>query len=260
MPAVQCPRGMDSPANGIFFSRPAPLWAGRRRQETQGGRPRALPPPVRRKGGARRGGANVQERVRRSTGRTLHESVANMRPANSLRGEGAMFEERHDIIRCLAAAGAGRSGMAAGRTAIAETSSARVSGRIERRSLARAPDSALPPSPGISPDEPAGVAPGAASIPAPGPEAWGPGIPNWPLLRRRGTRGRRTRMGCPRGPVCGSGTFRRGAEGGSNALRPGGTARSPESHTGTMGCDPYRGAHNQLSGRQITRDNYRYQE
>ena len=70
MPAVQCLRGMNSPANGIFFPRPASLIGGMTRQATQGGRPRARPPPVHPKGGARRGGSKVRERCKRATGRS----------------------------------------------------------------------------------------------------------------------------------------------------------------------------------------------
>ena len=40
------------------------------RQATQGGRPRARPPPVLPKGGARRGGSKVRERCKRATGRS----------------------------------------------------------------------------------------------------------------------------------------------------------------------------------------------
>ena len=171
-----------------------------------------------------------------------------------------MVEERHDIILGSAVAEAGRARMAAWRRTLADASRVRASGRIARRALARAPNGALAPSPGNVPDEPASVAPGAPSIPAPGPEAWGPAIPNLSLSGRRGTCARRTKIGCPRRPVCGLGMFRLEEKGGSNALRPRGTARSPDSHTGTMGCDPYQGAHNQLSDRCFTRDNYRYQE
>ena len=102
-----------------------------------------------------------------------------------------MVEERHDIILGSAVAEAGRPRMAAWRRTLADASRVRASGRIARRALARAPDGALAPSPGNVPDEPASVAPGAASIPAPGPEAWGPAIPNLSLSGRRGTCARR---------------------------------------------------------------------
>ena len=61
---------MNSPANGIFFPRPASLIGGMTRQATQGGRPRARPPPVLPKGGTRRGGSKVRERCKRATGRS----------------------------------------------------------------------------------------------------------------------------------------------------------------------------------------------
>ena len=69
MPAVQCLRGMNSPANGIFFCRRAAVLAGRRRQETRGGRPRALPPPFPPEGAARRGGSKDREQSKGATGR-----------------------------------------------------------------------------------------------------------------------------------------------------------------------------------------------
>ena len=152
-----------------------------------------------------------------------------------------MFEERRGIILGLTAAGARRPGIAAGRTALAEASRVCVTGHIDRRSLARAPDGALAPSPGIGPDEPASVAPDAASMPAPVPEARGPAVPNWSPSRSRESGGRRPKMGCPGRPVCGPGRFRRGAEGGSYAGRPGGTGRGPKRHAGTIGCAPFRG-------------------
>ena len=60
-PAIECARGMESPANGIFFSRAALLMAGGRRRETRRRRPRALAPPVLPNGDVRRGGSNVEE-------------------------------------------------------------------------------------------------------------------------------------------------------------------------------------------------------
>ena len=90
-----------------------------------------------------------------------------------------MGEERHDIVHRSAPAGAGRPGMAAGRLTLAEASPARIAGRIERHPLQGAPDGALAPSPGIGFDAPARIASGAASVPASGPEAWIPAIPNW---------------------------------------------------------------------------------
>ena len=53
-----------------------------------------------------------------------------------------MLEKRHDVNCRLAVAGAGYSGMAAARLTLTEPEPARVIGRIERRSLARAPDAA----------------------------------------------------------------------------------------------------------------------
>ena len=137
-----------------------------------------------------------------------------------------MFEERHDIIHRLTAAGAGKPGMAAERPTLTEASPASV-----------VPTSVPPTS-----VAPASVLPGAISIGAPGPGAWEPAIPNQALSRRRGMRGRRTGMACPRGPVWAPGTFRRGAEGRSNALRPGGTARGPKRYAETIGCAPIQGA------------------
>ena len=121
MPAVQCPRGMNSPANGIFFPRPASLIGGMTRQATQGGRPRARPPPVLPKGGARRGGSKVRERCKRATGRSPLTSGSEPADGRSLRGSGSVFGKRQDVM-C--------------RRAAAE--------RIERRPLRRAENDAPP--------------------------------------------------------------------------------------------------------------------
>lgn len=171
-----------------------------------------------------------------------------------------MFEDRHDSIWRSVAAGAGTPGMAAARPTLIEASRIRVAGRIERRPFPGAPASAFAPSPGLGPDELAAGEPGAASIPAPGPDAWGPAIPIRSLSRQHGTRSRRTSMGCPRGPVCVPGVFRRGANGGSDARRPGGMSRRPKKHAGTIGCGSFLGPQARLSGFRIARDSCRYQE
>ena len=118
MPAVQCLRGMNSPANGIFFRRRAALMLGRRRQETRCGRPRALPPPFPPEGAARRGGSKDREQSKGATGRTALMRVGSARAdGRSLRGSGSVFEQRQDVMRRRTAAGEGCPGMAAGTTA-----------------------------------------------------------------------------------------------------------------------------------------------
>ena len=117
MPAVQCLRGMNSPANGIFFRRRAALMLGRRRQETRGSRPRALPPPFPPEGAARRGGSKDREQSKGATGRTALMRVGSARAdGRSLRGSGSVFEQRQDVMRRRTAAGEGCPGMAAGTT------------------------------------------------------------------------------------------------------------------------------------------------
>ena len=68
-PAVECSRGMDSPASGIFPGRSTLLVAGRERWKTRRRRARARPPPALPIGGARRGEPDVEERFTRSRGR-----------------------------------------------------------------------------------------------------------------------------------------------------------------------------------------------
>ena len=88
---------------------------------------------------AGRGGSQVQERLRRATGRPT--SVGDEPAAGrSLRGNGAMVDQRHDVICRLAVAGAARPGMAAARLTLTEASPVCVTARIERWSLPRAPD------------------------------------------------------------------------------------------------------------------------
>ena len=89
MPGARCRRGMDCPANGIFISRCARLMAGRRRQDTQWRRPRALAPPVLPNGGMRRGGSNVGERFTRASGRIRWVWSERAR-GRRLRGKGAL--------------------------------------------------------------------------------------------------------------------------------------------------------------------------
>ena len=118
MPAVQCLRGMNSPANGIFFRRRAALMLGRRRQETRCGRPRALLPPFPPEGAARRGGSKDREQSKGATGRTALMRVGSARAdGRSLRGSGSVFEQRQDVMRRKTAAGEGCPGLAAGTTA-----------------------------------------------------------------------------------------------------------------------------------------------
>ena len=115
MPAVQCLRGMNSPANGIFFRRRAALMLGRRRQETRCGRPRALLPPFPPEGAARRGGSKDREQSKGATGRTALMRVGSARAdGRSLRGSGSVFEQRQDVMRRKTAAGEGCPGLAAG--------------------------------------------------------------------------------------------------------------------------------------------------
>ena len=90
MPGARCRRGMDCPANGIFFSRCARLMAGRRRQDTQWRRPRALAPPVLPNGGMRRGGSNVGERFTRASGRIRWVWSERAR-GRRLRGKGVLL-------------------------------------------------------------------------------------------------------------------------------------------------------------------------
>ena len=229
MPAVQCSRGMESPANGIFFSCRAPLMAGRRRQETRCGRPRALPPPALPKGGVRRGGSNVPERFRRWRGR-MSRFGSERAAGCSLRGKGAMSGKRQDLICGLA------STPAPARPVLAEAGSACVVARIEPGLPERAPDGALAPSPGNGSEAPAG------------PEARGPVIPKRARSRRRVPCGRRTETACRGRPVRAPGTFRRRAEGGSGARRPGGTARGSKRHAETMVCVSIQGARDGFSG------------
>ena len=138
---------MESPANGIFFSCRAPLMAGRRRQETRCGRPRALPPPALPNGGVRRGGSNVPERFRRRRGR-MSRFGSEQAAGCSLRGKGAMSGKRQDLICGLA------STPAPARPILAEAGSACVVARIEPGLPVRAPDGALAPSPGIGSEAP----------------------------------------------------------------------------------------------------------
>ena len=92
MPAVQCLRGMNSPANGIFFCRRAALMPGRRRQETRCGRPRALLPPFPPEGAARRGGSKDREQSKGATGRT-----ALMRVGMCTRGRPLLAGKRERV-------------------------------------------------------------------------------------------------------------------------------------------------------------------
>ena len=104
MPAVQCLRGMNSPANGIFFPRPASLTGGMTRQAAQGGRLRARPPPVLPKGGTRRGGSKIRERCKRATGRSPLKTGSEQADGRSSRGSGSVFGKRQDVMCRRAAA------------------------------------------------------------------------------------------------------------------------------------------------------------
>ena len=219
MPAVQCLRGMNSPANGIFFCRRAALMPGRRRQETRGSRPRALLPPFPPEGAARRGGSKEREQSKGATGRTALMRVGSARAdGRSLRGSGSVFEQRQDVMRRRTAAGEGCPGMAAGTTA--------------------------------------GIAAGFvfAAWPANGPVAPAIAAPDGgvPAFRRCPDSVPPTR------PVRGLWTMRMEERRRNIALRSGGSVFRPENPANTAACARLRAARTRCSGARSMHDNCCY--